>query len=196
MSKYFTIAKSSEGIYKEKGSRFLAFAFPANSDAEILERLAELRKVYFDARHHCYAWRLGIKNQTYRVNDDGEPNHSAGDPILGQIKSFELTNVLVVVVRYFGGIKLGVGGLIQAYREAAHAALKDIPRVEVFEKVRFSIMFNYEQTAVAERILSDFEIVYLDRRYETACRFECEVKEADFGMLSGKLEFARIEIDH
>ena len=120
---YLTIEKTTEGLYKETGSKFLAMAFPVSTREEISERLAELRKKYHDARHHCYAWRLGADMEEYRVNDDGEPSGSAGLPIFGQIQSRDLSNVLVVVVRYFGGTLLGVGGLIRAYRAAASGAL-------------------------------------------------------------------------
>src|SRR5689334_3258152 len=116
---FLTIESVSEGIFKEKGSKFLAFAYPVSSESDIKLRLEELRKKYFDATHHCYAWMLGSDKKHFRAADDGEPNHSAGAPILGQIKSKNLTNVLVVVVRYFGGTKLGVGGLTQAYKAGA-----------------------------------------------------------------------------
>ena len=116
---FLTISGKSEGLYKDRGSKFLSFSFPVSSEEEINQRLDEVRKKYHDARHHCYAWMLQPDQSKSRANDDGEPNHSAGDPILGQIKSFELTNTLVVVIRYFGGTKLGVGGLINAYKTAA-----------------------------------------------------------------------------
>ena len=116
---YHTIASGAEGSYKEKGSKFLAFAYPVASEAEVKEKIEALKAKYFDARHHCYAWILGAEKKLYRANDDGEPNHSAGDPILGQLRAMNLTNVLIVVVRYFGGVKLGVGGLVTAYRSAA-----------------------------------------------------------------------------
>src|SRR3712207_4297486 len=105
MSQYRTIAGPSTGLYKEKGSKFLGFAYPVESETEVKEILTRIRKEYFDARHHCYAYRLGANAASYRANDDGEPSHSAGDPILGQLKSADVTNVLLVVVRYFGGVK-------------------------------------------------------------------------------------------
>ena len=121
---YLTLNTVAEGVYKEKGSKFLAFGYNVNSEEQVRERLEELRKKFYDARHHCYAYMLGHgSNQKWRANDDGEPNHSAGTPILNQIKSFELTNVLVVVIRYFGGTKLGVSGLINAYKTATQEAL-------------------------------------------------------------------------
>src|SRR5687768_4675593 len=122
---YRTIQLPSSGEYKEKGSRFLSFSFPVQTDTEIKAHLAALKKQYYDARHHCYAWILGAEGKNFRAVDAGEPNHSAGDPILGQIRSKGLTNILVVVIRYFGGIKLGVGGLIYAYKTAAEIALRN-----------------------------------------------------------------------
>src|SRR5690606_37233297 len=120
---YLTLKQCSQGIYKEKGSKFLTFAYPVQEEQEIKEILEGLKKQYHDARHHCYAYILGKDGQDFRANDDAEPGHSAGTPILGQIRSNNLTNVLVVVVSYFGGIKLGVGGLITAYKTAAAQAI-------------------------------------------------------------------------
>ena len=116
---YFSIAGPSEGIYKELGSKFLAFAWPVETEEEAKARLAAVRKEYFDARHHCFAWRLGLTGEPYRLSDDGEPSSTAGRPIHGQLLSRELSDVLVVVVRYFGGVKLGVPGLIRAYKTAS-----------------------------------------------------------------------------
>ena len=127
---YLSIEKRSEGIYKDRGSKFLAFAFPVYQEDEIKDILAELRKEYHDARHHCYAYRLGASKEIYRVNDDGEPSSSAGKPIFGQIQSNDLSNILIVVVRYFGGTLLGVGGLINAYRSAAADALINASIIE------------------------------------------------------------------
>ena len=133
---YKTLSKKGEGVYKEKGSKFLAFAYHVENDEAIRDVLEDIKKVYFDARHHCYAYVLGPERKVFRANDDGEPNHSAGDPILGQINSKELTNTLVVVVRYFGGTKLGVSGLITAYRTAAEEALDaaQITTIEIKER--------------------------------------------------------------
>ena len=123
MADFLTIQKKSEGIYKEKGSKFIAYAYPIKTEEEVRPLLKSLKKEYYDARHHCYAFVLGKDKKRFRAADDGEPSNSAGAPILGQIRSLDLTNVLVVVVRYFGGTKLGVPGLITAYREAAKDAL-------------------------------------------------------------------------
>ena len=115
---YKTIAEVSEGIYRDKGSKFIAIAMPVESELEIKNKISEIKKQYFDARHHCYAYILGYNKEAYRINDDGEPSGTAGKPIHGQLLSKDLTNILVVVVRYFGGVKLGVSGLITAYKEA------------------------------------------------------------------------------
>lgn len=120
---YKTIAAPAEGLYKEKGSKFISLAYPVQSEGQIKEIVAELKDKFYDARHHCYAWMLGADKKNFRANDDGEPSSTAGRPILGQIQSNDLTNILIVVIRYFGGTKLGVSGLINAYREAAADAL-------------------------------------------------------------------------
>ncbi|PLX14682.1 MAG: YigZ family protein, partial [Marinilabiliales bacterium] len=125
VDQYLTISKPSEGLFKDRGSKFLAFAYPVSSEEEIKAFQEQLRSDYHDARHHCYAYMLGPKKENYRANDDGEPSSTAGKPILGQIRSFDLTNILIVVIRYFGGTKLGVGGLINAYKTAAEEALKN-----------------------------------------------------------------------
>src|SRR5690349_20736416 len=139
---YKTIESPSEGFYREKGSKFHSFAYPAWSEDEIRNHLDVLRKKYFDARHHCFAWMLGPDQRSFRAFDDGEPNHSAGDPILGQIRSRGLTNVLIVVVRYFGGVKLGVGGLISAYRSAAEDALNNAAIISI--EITFDLDLSFE----------------------------------------------------
>lgn len=140
---YLTLAEPAEALYKEKGSKFLAYAYPVSSEEQIRECLEALRKRYYDATHHCYAWRLGADGQNYRVNDDGEPSSTAGRPILGQLLSYGVTDVLVVVVRYFGGTKLGVSGLIAAYKESAAAVLSAAQIVERTVDVRFEVEFGY-----------------------------------------------------
>lgn len=140
---FLTLAGRSEGNYKDRGSKFLYFALPVNSEEEIKTQLASLRKAYFDASHHCYAWVLGQDGSSFRANDDGEPNHSAGDPILGQIRSNQLTNVLIVVVRYFGGTKLGVSGLIQAYKTAAALAIEANQILREWVKIKLELRFPY-----------------------------------------------------
>lgn len=191
MNAYLTIGSPAEGMYKEKGSKFLAFAFPVGSEAEIRHHLDDLRKRHYDARHHCYAYVIGLKRQSFRANDDGEPNHSAGDPILGQIRSKGLTNCLVVVVRYFGGTKLGVGGLVTAYKTATEDALDRAELVKIYAQTRFSLTFEYGATSEVERVLSEFAIDYLDKVYMADCRFEGLLRDEDVPRLEKKLELAR-----
>jgi uncharacterized YigZ family protein len=172
---YITITSRAEGGYKEKGSKFLAFAYPVSSEAEIKEKIEALKTQYFDARHHCYAWILGPEKKHFRANDDGEPNHSAGDPILGQLRAMKLTNVLVVVVRYFGGVKLGVGGLITAYRSAAEDALRNATIVEreVCEKILIS--YPYSSTTEAMRLVKDFELTIIWQDFTEGCSMDAEI---------------------
>ena len=177
MNSFWTIKTPTEGFFKDRGSKFYGLAFPVKDEAEVKQKLDAVKKQYHDARHHCYAFVLGMKTQQTRANDDGEPGHSAGDPILGQIRSFELTNTLVVVVRYFGGTKLGVGGLIQAYKTAAEEALQKADKQEIFPVVRFRISYAYDETAMAERLLGAFELEVLERKYEAACEVIAEIRE-------------------
>ena len=142
--KYLTISAKSKGIYKEKGSKFIAFAYPVFSEEEFKACIQELKKEFHDARHHCYAFRFGVKKDVYRYSDDGEPSSTAGKPIFGQIQSFDLTNIGIIVVRYFGGTKLGVGGLIHAYREAAKDAIENAQIIERTVDDFFSLNFGYE----------------------------------------------------
>lgn len=140
---YQTVQDKGAGLYKEKGSKFLSFAFPVMSEEDAKAHIDQLRKEYHDARHQCFAWAIGVERPQFRVSDDGEPNHSAGDPIFGQIISRNLTNVLVVVVRYFGGTKLGVSGLIVAYRTAVQAALENAGVIEKEICQELSIRYEY-----------------------------------------------------
>ncbi|MEO9483765.1 MAG: YigZ family protein [Ekhidna sp.] len=177
MSTYYTIKSQAEGLYKEKGSKFLAFAFPVSSEDQIKQIQDDLRKRYYDARHHCFAWMLGMDEKRWRANDDGEPAHSAGDPILGQIKSSELTNVLVVVIRYFGGIKLGVGGLINAYKIATEAALSKAERQAIYETKQVIMKFAYEAMSLVERLITDFEIDVVKRDFQLSCEIQGDIKK-------------------
>lgn len=140
---YHTLAGPAEAIYKEKSSKFLAYAYPVESEEEIRTLLDALRKKYYDATHHCYAWRLGPHGETFRTNDDGEPSGTAGKPILGQLLSNELVNCLIVVVRYFGGTKLGVSGLIGAYKESAAEAIRAAEIVERTVDTVVEVEFSY-----------------------------------------------------
>lgn len=155
---FYTIKGASEALYKELGSKFLAFAYPVNNEAEVKANLEGLKKKYFDASHHCYAWMLGASGDRFRAFDDGEPNHSAGDPILGQIRSKSLTNILIVVVRYFGGTKLGVGGLVKAYKTASAAALMAAEIVERTITKSYSITYAYESTPEVMSLVKEFDL--------------------------------------
>ncbi|MCC5938745.1 MAG: YigZ family protein [Lunatimonas sp.] len=178
---YLTIAETSEGLYKEKGSKFLAFAYPVKTEEEVKMHLENLSKKYYDARHHCYAYLLGDNPPIYRAYDDGEPNHSAGDPILGQIRSRNLTDVLVVVVRYFGGTKLGVGGLVSAYKTAASLAL-DTNRIQtVIRKEIIRLRYEYQDTAEVMRLINQLEVEIISQDFREFCTasLSCRLKNVD-----------------
>ena len=160
---YKTLKEPSEGIYKEKGSKFLAFAYSVFTEDEIKEHITELKKQYHDARHHCYAWKLGMDSNHYRMNDDGEPSGTAGKPIYGQILSYELTNVLVVVVRYFGGTKLGTSGLIHAYKTATKDAFENAEIVEQTVNDILTLTFEYGAMNDVMRIIKDEEPKVLEQ---------------------------------
>jgi uncharacterized YigZ family protein len=172
---YRTIQNSSEGQYKEKGSKFLGFAYPVNSEEEIKLQIQELKKKFFDARHHCFAYVLGAEKLKFRASDDGEPNHSAGDPILGQIRSKNLTDVLIVVVRYFGGVKLGVGGLISAYKIAAEEALHNAVIIEKEVMKKFSIQYDYAATPEVMRLVKEFDLIIINQQFEEQCSMQIEI---------------------
>jgi uncharacterized YigZ family protein len=185
---YLTIEKPSEGSYKEKGSRFLAFAYPVKTEEEIKSLVENLKRKYFDARHHCFAWVLGPEKNQSRAFDDGEPNHSAGDPIMGQIKSKDLTNILVVVVRYFGGVKLGVGGLIAAYRSAANEALSRAVVIRKDVTELFQLKFPYSSMPKVMKLINQFEIKVIDRSFQEAQIMKVEVKLKDKRNLEEKVK--------
>lgn len=185
---YFTISEHSVGQYKEKGSKFIAHAIQVDSEDSVKEELLKLRKTYFDARHHCYAYVLGEQADRFRANDDGEPGHSAGDPILGQIRSRDLTNTLVVVVRYFGGTKLGVSGLISAYKDAAASALDANRIVSKLITKRIEVKYPYDSTNEIMRIISDLDLKIAGQNYEADCTIQLDVVISKQEMLLGKLK--------
>ena len=184
---YLTLKSQSQGLYKEKGSKFLAFAYPVDNEEEIKEILETLKKQYHDARHHCYAYILGKDGQDFRANDDGEPGHSAGDPILGQIRSNNLTNTLIVVVRYFGGTKLGVGGLITAYKTAAAEAIaaNEIITAVVTERVDFG--FDYLDMNEVMRLTKALDLKIITQHFDNRCSMTLEVRQADHAELIDQL---------
>lgn len=184
---YLTLKSESQGLYKEKGSKFLAYAYPVDSEQQIKEILDTLKKQYYDARHHCYAYILGKDGQDFRANDDGEPGHSAGDPILGQIRSNNLTNALIVVVRYFGGTKLGVGGLVTAYKTAAAEAIaaNEIITAIVTEKVSF--YFDYLDMNEVMRLTKALDLKIIEQYFDNRCSMTLEVRQADHAELTDQL---------
>ncbi len=173
---YLTVQNTASGLYKEKGSKFISFVFPIQSEDEVKFNLEQLRKKYHDARHHCFAWVFGADKHRYRAFDDGEPNHSAGDPILGQIRSRNLTNVLVVVVRYFGGTKLGIGGLIAAYRSAALNALEKCEIIEKEVTQLLTLKYDYAYTSEVMKLVKDFDLSILKQDFKMECALEAAVK--------------------
>lgn len=175
---YYTISSSSHGIYKEKGSRFIALAFPVSSEEDIKMQLAELRKEYHDARHHCYAFCLGTDKSAWRVYDDGEPSGTAGKPIFGQIQSKNLTNILIVVIRYFGGIKLGIPGLINAYRTAAREAIENATIVIKIIKECYEVCFEYPLLDVVMKILKEEHADILKHEFENNCKIRFSIRRS------------------
>ena len=175
---YKTITSPAEGIYKEKGSKFLAFAIPVVSEAEVKENVERLKKEYYDARHHCYAYILGHDKAVYRANDDGEPSGTAGRPIHGQLLSKDLTNVLVIVVRYFGGIKLGVSGLINAYKTATKDALDNAEVIEKTVNEVYRVEFEYPLMNDVMRLLKDENLDQFNQRFEMNCSLDFSVRKS------------------
>lgn len=185
---YKTILSSSEGLYKEKGSRFIAFAYPVSSEEQIRDIISGLKEKYYGARHHCYAWRLGADKKQFRANDDGEPSSTAGKPILGQILSNDLTNILIVVVRYFGGIKLGVSGLTNAYREAATDALANASVIEKTVDEKLRIRFSYLVLNDVMKIIKEESPEVLERRFELECEMLISIRKKNMSLLHARLE--------
>lgn len=185
---YKTIVAPTEGEYSEKRSKFLAFAFPVKDLEEAELYIEEYRKAYHNARHVCYAYMLGYKQEDFRANDDGEPSGTAGRPILGQIRSNELTDVLVVVVRYFGGIKLGTGGLVVAYKTAAALALE---AAEVLEKTvndELTIHFEYPFLNEVMRIVKDEEATMVEQDFMLDCKLTLRIRRSKYSQLKERLE--------
>ena len=175
---YKTIAAPSEGLYKEKGSKFLAFAYPVRTIDEVKAHLEQLRKDYFDARHHCYAYILGPRKDAFRANDDGEPSGTGGRPIHGQLLSADLTDTLIVVVRYFGGILLGASGLANAYKTAARDAIDHAAIVEKTIDCRYRFSFAYETMNDVMRILKEFDLKPENPNYALDCTLEVSVRQS------------------
>ena len=185
---YKSIAAPSEGLFKDNGSRFIALAYPVETEEEVKAIVAGLRKEYHDARHHCYAYRLGYKGDVWRASDDGEPSGSAGRPILGQIDSLGLSDVLVVVVRYFGGIKLGIPGLIRAYKTSTADALGKATLVQKVATVRYSVEFDYLAMNPVMKVLKDLGLQPQAQNFGEACSLEVAVRLSAQTVFKEKLE--------
>ena len=184
---YKTIAKPAEGSYSEKRSKFLAYAFPVQNEQEVKQRLAEIQKKHWDARHHCYAYILGPHKDAYRLNDNGEPSGTAGRPIYGQLLSKDVTNTLVIVVRYFGGIKLGVSGLQNAYKVAAREALDAAVIEERTIQETYRVTFEYVKMNDIMQILKDPEVQVLDRQSYMQCIYTISVRQREADRITGAL---------
>jgi uncharacterized YigZ family protein len=184
---YKTLLEPSEGIFKDKGSRFIAKAYPVESAEEVKEILAHLRKEYHDARHHCYAYRIGPGGTNYRANDDGEPANSSGKPILGQLQSHDLTNVLIVVIRYFGGILLGVGGLINAYRTAAMESIDNGVIIDKTFKAQLAISFQYPAMNDVMKLIKESKAEIIKQEFGIDCKIIVQIRSAATDELANQL---------
>ena len=185
---YKTIVSPSEGQYKEKGSKFFAFAYPVYSIEEIKEHIERINKEYYDARHRCYAWKLGLSDENYRQNDDGEPSGTAGKPIYGQLLSHSLTNIIVIVVRYFGGIKLGTSGLINAYKTATADAIQNATIVERTVNVYYMVNFAYEAMNDVMRVMKEEQTQILAQDFNLMCRLRIFIRQSRVQHLISELE--------
>ena len=188
MASYQTIKALAEGFYKEKGSKFLAFAVPVHSEEEVKAFIAQKRKEHHLAVHVCSAFRLGADKKLYRASDDGEPSNSAGPPILGQIQAYDLTNILIAVVRYYGGTNLGVGGLITAYRTAAKAALEAAQIVVKEEQIQITIQFPYEKLYLVMDLLKKANVEILEQNLDTVCSLTLRIELSSSKIIQSKLD--------
>ncbi|MFN8115689.1 MAG: YigZ family protein [Bacteroidia bacterium] len=185
---YLTIEKPAEAIFKDKGSKFLAYAYPVESDQQIKEILNQLKKEHHTANHHCYAYRLGADKMNFRANDDGEPNNTAGKPILGQIQSNDLTNVLIVVVRYFGGTLLGVSGLINAYKNSAADVIKVSSIIEKQILFNYSIQFYFEHLNDVMKLLKQLDCKITNQQFDNNCEISFSIRKANSEQCEEKLK--------
>ena len=185
---YWTLAAPAEGIFSEKRSKFLAFAYPVTTEEEALAYVSEVGAKYYDARHVCWAYRLGPAGDPYRSNDDGEPSGTAGKPILGILQSQELTEVIVLVVRYFGGVKLGTSGLIEAYREATLEALAHAERRECVLEARFEVSFSYDLMGIVMRQVKEMEATILAQDFRETCSLILQIRLGQADELQSRLD--------
>ncbi len=185
---YLTIEKPAEAIFKDKGSKFLAFAYPVENDQQIKEILNQLKKEHHTANHHCYAYRLGADKMNFRANDDGEPNNTAGKPILGQIQSNDLTNILIVVVRYFGGTLLGVSGLINAYKNSAADVIKVSSIIEKQILFNYTIQFYFEHLNDVMKLLKQLDCKITNQQFDNNCEISFSIRKANSEQCEEKLK--------
>lgn len=177
---YKTIKKASHGeLFKDKNSKFYSYAFPVTNEEQVKTHIEDLKKGHHAARHWCYAYQIGTETIQYRANDDGEPNNSAGMPIYGQIQSFDVTNILIVVIRYYGGVKLGVGGLINAYKTSAQFALDNAKIIEKTINTNFRLKFEYKNMSKVMRILKENSVVIINQSLELNCLLEISVRKSN-----------------
>ena len=188
MDTYKTIVSPSQGLYKDKGSKFIALAFPVETEEDVTKNLERVRKEYYDARHHCYAYALGQGRESFRYNDDGEPSGTAGKPIFGQMLSTGLTNLLVVVVRYFGGIKLGTRGLIDAYKGATSDALENATVITKIIELTFKIRYNYLAMNEVMKVLKDNDLPQFGHLFDNDCEVYFRVGKSTSVRVTGHLE--------
>ena len=185
---YLTIDKPADAIFKDKGSKFLVFAYPVENDQQIKEILNQLKKEHHTANHHCYAYRLGADKMNFRANDDGEPNNTAGKPILGQIQSNDLTNVLIVVVRYFGGTLLGVSGLINAYKNSAADVIKASTIIEKQILFNYTIQFYFEHLNDVMKLLKQLDCKITNQQFDNNCEISFSIRKANSEQCEEKLK--------
>jgi uncharacterized YigZ family protein len=185
---YKSIKHPSEGLYKDKGSKFLSYAFQIESEEEAKILIADLKSKHFNARHHCYGWQLGVEGKEFRINDDGEPSGTAGKPIHGQIRSNSLTNILIVVVRYFGGTKLGTSGLIAAYKEASADAIANAEIIEKTVMDQFTIHFSYAVMNDVMRIIKEEDPQILNQDFDLNCSMVLSIRRSRSEVLISRFE--------
>ena len=194
---YKTITKTSSGLFKDRGSKFIARAYPVKTEEEVKQHLEELRKEFYDARHHCYSYVLGFDKSAYRINDDGEPSGTAGRPIHGQLMSYDLTNVLVVVIRYFGGTKLGISGLINAYKTATKDALENTEIITNTINDVYELNFAYPDMNDAMKIIKDEKLDQISTQFEMECKITFSVRKKDSSKIYDKFsQFRKIKITY
>lgn len=184
---YRSIQKTSHGLFKDSGSKFIAMAFPVYSEESVKEKLEEVKKKYHDARHHCYAYRLGPGDDKWRVNDDGEPSGTAGNPIFGQIRSYRLNYILIIVTRYFGGTLLGTGGLINAYRRAARASLENASIIKKTVECSFLLKFPYAAMNDVMRFIKDYKLRQSEQLFEIDCSLKIHCRASQEKYIAEKL---------